>query len=174
MRHLQRGKKEKPRANKYIMLMFLFLILLHWVTNFFYFFLKLGYTFQSVSEYFLGNPEKFLQPKTAMGLLEVTHMHLFAMGIVLVAVTHILALFPVSERFKVWLFVTAFSSAFLDIASGWLITFLSPSFTYLKMASFLTLQLSLAWVILASIFYYMKTPTVSVRKDAPEQPSKAT
>jgi len=161
MRNLQRGRKEKPRANKYIMVLFLFFILLHWVTNFFYFFMKLGFSYGSVSEYFLGNPDKFLPPKTAMGLLEVTHIHLFTMGIVLLAVTHILALFPLREKLKVKLFTLVFISAFFDILSGWLITFAHPCFTYLKMASFVVFQLCLGWILVASLVFYIRTQPLS-------------
>jgi len=163
MRHLQRGKKEKPKANKYIMVMFLSLITLHWVTNFFYFFLKLGFSYQSVSEYFLGNPDKFLQPRTAMGLLEITHIHLFTMGVVLLAVTHILALFPLKEKLKLWLFSMAFMSAFLDILSGWLITFVHPYFSYLKMLSFVVLQISLGWILIAALYFYIRLPLMNAK-----------
>jgi len=167
MRNLQRGRKEKPKANKYIMVSFLFFIFLHWVTNFFYFFMKLGFSYSSVSEYFLGNPDKFLPQKTAMGLLEVTHIHLFTMGIVLLAVTHILALFPLSEGVKVKLFTGVFIAAFFDILSGWLITFVHPYFTYLKMASFVVFQLCLGWILVVSLFSYIRTPSVSLSKSPP-------
>ncbi|MBI5234766.1 MAG: hypothetical protein HY886_00750 [Deltaproteobacteria bacterium] len=42
----------------------------------------------------------------------------------------------------IWLIITMFSSGLLDMASVRLIRFVSPSFAYLKIAAFVTFELS--------------------------------
>jgi hypothetical protein len=105
--------------------------------------MEMGLSYKGVVEHYLGSPEKFTHPKSVRGLMEVSHFHLFAMGIFLVALMHLLLFVPINGALKMILIVGAFSSAFLDEASGWLIVFVSPIFAYLKIASFVVLQLSL-------------------------------
>jgi hypothetical protein len=114
--------------------------------------MEMGLSYKGVVEHYLGSPEKFTHPKSIRGLMEVSHFHLFAMGIFLVALMHLLLFVPISGLFKMILIVAAFSSAFLDEASGWLIVFVSPIFAYLKIASFVTLQLSLIVTIGISVW----------------------
>jgi hypothetical protein len=105
--------------------------------------MEMGLSYKGVVEHYLGSPEKFTHPKSIRGLMEVSHFHLFAMGIFLVALMHLLLFVPISGVLKMILIVAAFTSAFLDEASGWLIVFVNPIFAYLKIASFVVLQLSL-------------------------------
>ena len=51
-----------------------------WLTNALLYFSKMGLTAASVVEYYLGSEERFLSPRSYQGLLEVSHFHLFAMG----------------------------------------------------------------------------------------------
>jgi hypothetical protein len=112
--------------------------------------MEMGLSYQGVVEHYLGSPEKFTRPKSIRGLMEVSHFHLFAMGIFLVSLMHLLLFVPVNGLLKVVLIVAAFTSAFLDEASGWLIVFVSPLFAYMKIASFVILQLSLLTTIALS------------------------
>jgi magnesium-transporting ATPase (P-type) len=112
--------------------------------------MEMGLSYQGVVEHYLGSPEKFTRPKSIRGLMEVSHFHLFAMGIFLVSLMHLLLFVPVNGLLKVVLIVAAFTSAFLDEASGWLIVFVSPLFAYMKIASFVILQLSLITTIALS------------------------
>jgi magnesium-transporting ATPase (P-type) len=84
--------------------------------------------------------------------MEVSHFHLFAMGIFLVSLMHLLLFVPVNGLLKLALIVAAFTSAFLDEASGWLIVFVSPLFAYMKITSFVILQLSLITTIALSVW----------------------
>ena len=83
--------------------------------------------------------------------MEVSHFHLFAMGIFLVSLMHLLLFVPVNGILKMVLIVAAFTSAFLDEASGWLIVFVSPSFAYMKITSFVILQVSLITTIVLAV-----------------------
>jgi hypothetical protein len=127
-------------------LFFLFYCFAFWLTNF-GLYMEMGLSYQGVVEHYLGSPEKFTRPKSIRGLMEVSHFHLFAMGIFLVSLMHLLLFVPVNGLLKLVLIVAAFTSAFLDEASGWLIVFVSPLFAYMKIGSFVTLQLSIILTI---------------------------
>jgi hypothetical protein len=134
-----------------IVLFFLFYCFAFWLTNF-GLYMEMGLSYQGVVEHYLGSPEKFTRPKSIRGLMEVSHFHLFAMGIFLVSLMHLLLFVPINGLLKLTLIVAAFTSAFLDEASGWLIVFVSPVFAYMKIASFVILQLSLITTILLSVW----------------------
>jgi len=134
-----------------IVLFFLFYCFAFWLTNF-GLYMEMGLNYQGVVEHYLGSPEKFTRPKSIRGLMEVSHFHLFAMGIFLVSLMHLLLFVPVNGLLKMVLIVAAFTSAFLDEASGWLIVFVSPSFAYMKIASFVILQVSLITTIILAVW----------------------
>jgi hypothetical protein len=134
-----------------IVLFFLFYCFAFWLTNF-GLYMEMGLSYQGVVEHYLGSPEKFTRPKSIRGLMEVSHFHLFAMGIFLVSLMHLLLFVPVNGLLKLVLIVAAFTSAFLDEASGWLIVFVSPLFAYMKITSFVVLQLSLITTIGLSVW----------------------
>jgi hypothetical protein len=134
-----------------IVLFFLFYCFAFWLTNF-GLYMEMGVSYQGVVEHYLGSPEKFTRPKSIRGLMEVSHFHLFAMGIFLVSLMHLLLFVPVNGLLKLALIVAAFTSAFLDEASGWLIVFVSPLFAYMKITSFVILQLSLITTIALSVW----------------------
>lgn len=151
MRFVVTGEWSKNQLLRVIVLFFLLYCFAFWLTNF-GLYMEMGLSYQGVVEHYLGSPEKFKNPKSIRGLMEVSHFHLFAMGIFLVALMHLLLFVPINGALKMALIVAAFSSAFLDEASGWLIVFVSPVFAYMKIASFVTLQLSLIITIALSVW----------------------
>ena len=116
------------------------------------YFSKMGLTPDSVVSYYLGNEELFRSPRTYQGLLEVTHFHLFAMGMLLLVMTHLVLFIPVSGGLKAWLITVPFASALLDEGASWLVRFASPQFAALKIVGFLLLQASLMALIVISIW----------------------
>ncbi len=123
-----------------------------WLTNALLYFQKMSLNYTSVVEYYLGSEERFLQPHSYQGLLEISHFHLFAMGMLLLVLTHLMLFVPVSNRSKAWLIALPFASAFLDEGAGWLVRFAHPHFAILKIAGFLLLQGSLAALIIVSLW----------------------
>ena len=123
-----------------------------WLTNALLYFQKMGLSPASVVEYYLGNEERFLSPRSYQGLLEVSHFHLFAMGMLLLVLTHLMLFVPVSSRAKALLIVVPFLAAAADEASGWLVRFVHPGFASAKVASFLLLQGSLGVLIVVSLW----------------------
>jgi hypothetical protein len=123
-----------------------------WVTNGALYFNKMGLTPSSVVEYYLGNEETFQQPRTYQGLLEVSHFHLFAMGMLLLVLTHLMLFVPVGNGTKLTLIVLPFVAALVDEGGGWLVRFAHPAFAWLKIAGFLLLQGSLLALMVISLW----------------------
>jgi hypothetical protein len=123
-----------------------------WLTNALLYFSKMSLSAASVVDYYLGSDERYLSPRTYQGLLEVSHFHLFAMGMLLLVLTHLMLFIPARNSVKAWLIVVPFFSAILDEGAGWLVRFGHPSFAYLKIAGFLLLQGSLATLVGVSLW----------------------
>ncbi|MFO1419255.1 MAG: hypothetical protein U1E83_11405 [Methylotetracoccus sp.] len=151
MRFFVTGEQRRQSIINAIILMFLGYIALFWVSNGLMYFHKMGLDPASVVEYYLGSEEKFTQPRSYQSLLEVTHFHLFSMGILVVTLTHLLLFTTLSTSLKLWLTGLSFGSAVTDELAGWLVRFAHPSFAYLKVGAFVLLEVSLAALVLLTI-----------------------
>ena len=109
-------------------------------------------SYVSVTEYYLGSEERFLQPRSYQGMLEVSHFHLFAMGLLLLTLTHLMLFVPIAPNLKAWLIIIPFFSALIDEGGGWLVRFVHPGFAYLKIAGFLALEISLAVLVVICLW----------------------
>ncbi len=147
MRFVVTGEWTRNRLLKIIVLCFLAYTLILWITNAALYFSKLGLSPQSVIDYYRGNEERYLSPRSFLGLLEVLHFHTFSMGILLLTLTHLLLFVPLSMRVKAFGIATAFTAGLTGELSGWGVRFLHPGFAYLKIASFLTLQTTILWLV---------------------------
>ena len=147
MRFIVTGELGRNRLLQIIILLYALYVAGLWVTNTLLYFSKMGLTYASVVAYYLGSEESFLAPRSYQGLLEVSHYHLFAMGMLLLVLTHLILFIPVSGRAKAWLIALPFFSALLDEGAGWLVRFVHPLFAYAKICGFLALQASLAALI---------------------------
>jgi hypothetical protein len=123
-----------------------------WLTNALLYFNKMSLTCTSVVEYYLGSEERFLSPRSYLGMLEVSHFHLFAMGMLLLVLTHLMLFVPVRNGIKAWLIALPFGAALLDEGASWLVRYGHPVFAYAKIAGFLLLQASLATLIGVSLW----------------------
>lgn len=147
MRFFVTGEQKRQTLLNTIVLLFLGYIALLWISNGLMYFHKMGLSADSVIEYYLGSEEKFTQPKSYQSLLEVSHFHLFSMGILAVTLTHLLLFANLPVTLKVWLTGLTFFSAVADEAAGWLVRFVHPVFAYFKIGAFLALESSLAALI---------------------------
>lgn len=147
MRFVVTGEWTRNHLLKSIVWCFLGYVLLLWCSNLAMYFAKMTLGPQSVVEYYLGNEERFLQPRTLQGMFEVLHFHAFAMGILLLTLTHLLLFVPISMRIKAWGICTAFVAGIGDELSGWAVRFLHPGFAPLKVLFFLLLQAVLLWLM---------------------------
>jgi len=140
MRFVVTGEWTRNRLLKVIVWCFLIYTLFLWATSAGLYFSKMSLWPSSVVDYYRGNPEKYLEPRSLVGLLETLHFHSFAMGLLLLTLTHLLLFVPISMRLKAFGIAIAFGSGIVNEAAGWLVRFVHPLFAYLKIVSFLTLE----------------------------------
>jgi hypothetical protein len=152
VRFVVTGEWTRNRLLQAIVVLYALYVAALWVTNALLYFGKMGLTTASVVEYYLGSEERFLSPRSYQGLLEVSHFHLFAMGMLLLVLTHLALFVPVSARAKAGLVVVPFAAALLDEGAGWLVRFVSPGFAVVKIAGFCLLQGSLAVLVAVSLW----------------------
>jgi len=144
VRFVVTGEWSRNRLLQLIVVLYVVYVAGLWCTNALLYFHKMSLTYASVVDYYRGNEELFLQPRSYQGLLEVSHFHLFAMGMLLLVLTHLMLFVPVGNATKAWLIAVPFLSAALDEGASWLVRFAHPGFAYLKIGGFLLLQGSLA------------------------------
>lgn len=87
-------------------------------------------------------------------MLEVSHFHLFSMGMLVLTLTHLMLMTEFSVRLKIWISGLTYLSALADEAGGWLVRFVDPLFAWFKIAAFLLLEFSLAallFVVIAAL-----------------------
>jgi hypothetical protein len=147
VRFVVTGEWTRNRLLKAIVCCFLGYTLLLWASNFGMYFAKMTLAPSSVVDYYLGNEDQFLQPRTLQGMLEVLHFHSFAMGILLLTLTHLMLFVPLSPRTKAWGICTAFLAGIGDELAGWGVRFLHPGFAYAKVGFFVLLQGVLFWLM---------------------------
>ncbi|PYM07021.1 MAG: hypothetical protein DMD82_06840 [Candidatus Rokuibacteriota bacterium] len=149
MRFTITGEWKRNSLLRLIIVSFLLYGAALWVTNALLYFNKMSLSYRSVVEYYLGSEARFLQPRSYQGLLEVTHFHVFAMGIFILTMAHLTLFVPLRPRTKLWLICLSFFAGIADEAAGWLTRFVHPGFAYAKIGAFLLLQGTLAVLLVA-------------------------
>ena len=152
MRFVITGEWNQNRLLQTIVGLYSLYVMGLWVTNALLFFHKMNLSYTSVVEYYLGSEERYLSPRSYQGLLEVSHFHLFAMGMLLLVLTHLVLFIPLKNHWKAWLVAVPFLSGLLDEGAGWLVRFVHPGFAYLKITGFLLLQTSLLTLVVLSLW----------------------
>ena len=155
MRFVVTGEWRQNTPLRLILLCFAIYALLFWVTNGLLFFHSMSLSPSRIAEYYLGHPDEWGGPPTPRSykvLLEISHAHIFAMGILNMTMTHLFLFVPARAWIKSSTIMVSFTSALLDEASGWLIVYVHPAFAYMKSAAFLSFQLAL-FVLIVVVFY---------------------
>ena len=152
MRFVITGEWSRNRLLQLIIVIFVIYVAGLWLTNALLYFQKMSLSYTSVAEYYLGSEELFLQPRSYEGMLDAAHFHLFAMGLLLLTLTHLMLFVPLSSNAKAWFIIIPFTSALVNEAGGWLVRFVHPLFAYLKIAGFVALEVSLAVLIVVALW----------------------
>jgi hypothetical protein len=160
MKYLQDGSHNNQPLMRLSLGLTLVLLLGFWATNFAMFFARMGLDPASVVAYYNGSEADFTPARSAASMLETTHMHLPMMGLVLLLLTHLLIFVPLRGDWKRGLIVGVFAFAILSEGGGWLVRFVSPSLAVVKVAGFVGLQASLAF-LLASLAVSLARPRPS-------------
>lgn len=148
MRFFVTGEQNRQSLLNALILMFLGYIALLWLSNGMLFFHKMGLTAEAVTSYYLGSEKDFTQPKSYQSLLEVSHYHVFAMGMLVLTLTHLMLMTDLSVRLKIILSGLIYLSAIADELGGWFVRYLHPGFAYFKITAFILLEVSLAALII--------------------------
>lgn len=164
MRYFVTGEQQRKSLLNALVLMFLGYIALLWLSNALMYFHHMDLNPSSVIAYYLGSEEKFTQPRSYQGMLEVSHFHLFSMGMLIVTLTHLMLMTDFSVRLKIRLSALTYLSALADEAGGWLVRFVDPIFAYFKVAAFLFLEFSLAALLVVVIVSLVKA-RANMRQD---------
>ncbi|MBL4888786.1 MAG: hypothetical protein JKX97_02050 [Candidatus Lindowbacteria bacterium] len=135
---------------------FLLLTLLGLATSVALYHQQFEFDSQTAGEYYRGNEddldaEVFLVEKSYRQLLEVTHFHLYIMPIVYLALIHLYFLSTRSEKEKIIVTVITFGSVLLEIATPWLIRYVSVSFSPSFWISGIGLSLGTVWITFITI-----------------------
>ena len=152
MKFFVSGDIRKNDLLKLVVLFTTIFFLFLWLTNLLLF-LKVGFSYESVVEYYRGSEESFRPPRSYLGLLEEAHFHFFSMAVLLVTLNHLFLFTNRSSGEKLLVIIASYGSAFLDIAGGWLVRYVSAEFAYVKIGSFVVLQISLLYLIIFVTYY---------------------
>ena len=157
MRYFVTGEQHRKSLLNALVLMFLGYIVLLWVSNGLMYFHRMDLTPESVISYYLGSEEQFTQPKSYSGMLEVSHFHLFSMGMLIVTLTHLMLMTEFSNKLKIGLSGLIYASAIADEAGGWLVRFVHPLFAWFKIGAFLLLEFSLGALLIVVLAALVRT-----------------
>ncbi len=120
------------------------------------FFSKIGFSYEAVQSYYLGNEALYINPKSSYGLLEVAFPHLGAMGLFIMVTGHFLLFSDKRRKRQAKKVATAlFVVAFLEIFSGFLIVEGLAFFIWIKLITFALLQLLglyLLWLLFTALW----------------------
>ncbi len=147
MRFFVSGEHYRKLLLNTCILLFLGYIVLFAVSAALMYFHHMDLTPASVVSYYLGNENEFRPPRSYESLLEVSHFHLFAQGMLVLTLVHLLLLTKLSVWLKVSLGGMSFVSAVANEAAGWLVRFVHPAFAWFKVGTFLVLEFSLIALI---------------------------
>jgi hypothetical protein len=163
VRFIVTGEWSRNRLLQVIVVVYCVYVALLWITNALLYFQKMSLTTASVVHYYLGSESEFLQPRSFQGMLEISHFHLFAMGMLLLVLTHLMLFIPARVVTKALLILVPFAAALLDEGAGWLVRFVSPGLAWIKVAGFLSLQGSLAVLVGVSLWAVFRGDAESYR-----------
>ncbi len=134
---------------RFTILIFIFCVIFQLLTGIWLFLEKYSLNPEHISETIRGNEEKFINPKSVLGILETLVPHIIAVALTTFVILHFFY-FTKITAFKVFLSFSVFLSGILDILSNLLILKISPVFSFVKVFSFLIFEfgLFLAFIII--------------------------
>lgn len=126
---------------------FLFFVVAGWVSILVFYLKETGLSYLSLVEYYRGNEEKFLFPKTFYALWETTHFHLFTIPVLFLILIHLFMLTRASVTWKLGALAGSLLGMALDMGSPWLIVYHHPAWAWVKIAGRVFLNAALVLLI---------------------------
>ena len=124
-----------PRWQKILYTATLGLLALGLLSNLLLGLTRTGLTAGAVADYYLGNPERMMFPKTFQELLDVTHAHAFMMPIVLLVLGHLFYLTAWPAAWKRVTVIVATACLLLELLTPWAVRYAAPAWAYAKLAA---------------------------------------
>ena len=152
MRFTVTGEWDRNRLLQVVVVLYCFFVALLWLTNWMLYFDSMDFTTASVVNHYLGNEAEFRAARSYRGMVEVAHFHLFAMGMLMMVLTHLALFVPVRTEIKIALIVVPFFAAFASEGAGWLVRWGGAGFAWTKIAGIILLQGSLAALVLIALW----------------------
>ena len=87
-----------------------------------------GLSYSGIAQHYLGSDQTFGEPKSFRELAETTHFHFFTMPVVFLILCHVFYLTMAGQGWKLAMTLLAFGGVAIDLASPWLILYVSPHF----------------------------------------------
>ncbi len=150
------GRRTNGASKKLALIIFIFAIFnfAFVVLNFFLFERKIGLKVSDICDYYLGNPEKFIKPKSLIGTLGISYFHFLPMALYLLTILHFV--FLVNDKFNVVLTILLFLTALIDNVSGVFIVIFGDGFAIVKFVSFLLFEFFLLFASVILIYKFLK------------------
>ena len=104
-----------------------------------------------VAIYFRGGERDgaMVFPKPFRELVELTHAHAFVMGVVYLALAHLIIATTAPAAVKKWSVILGFGGLVADVIGVWLIRYVSSLFAYAQVSAWVA-----QWVSFATLVYY--------------------
>lgn len=131
-----------PISLKVALTFFLLMVGVGHITTLANVYLRTGFDPQGTVAYIRGQEEEYLYPKSLLELVEISHFHLYSMAFLFLFLGGMVAFTSIKEWLKVAIVSLAFLSSLSEVASLWLIRYLSPLFAPLFSLSGLLLSLT--------------------------------
>jgi len=141
-------KENKPLY--YMVIFFLFLSLIFWLSSWLYFYSKYGFSYETLYKNFFQDPE-FPERISLAQLSEDLHIHTLLNALYLLTIFALFILTSLPSSVKAFVLLLSFLSCVSYLYSDLLILYLSPAFAYLKLFSFIGFQLINLFVLLYTL-----------------------
>ena len=92
-----------------------------------------GLSYSGIAQHYLGSDQTFGEPKSFRELAETTHFHFFTMPVVFLILCHVFYLTMASQGLKLAMTLSSFGGVVMDLASPWLILYVSRHFALLML-----------------------------------------
>ncbi len=145
------------RAYKLSIIYYLAFSLLLILSAYLLFDYKIGFSYQGVVDYYIGNEDRFLIAKSFSGIIKLILPHIFVFGLFSMVLLHFLVFTKLRyKRSTLILIYLTFLTALGEMLTPFLIINGLEFFAYIKLISFfifLALILYISWLLFHSIFF---------------------
>jgi hypothetical protein len=133
---------------------FLVFVALGFCTNGLFQLTRIGPTLSRIAMHYRGGEleQSMAFPKTFAELLELTHFHTFLMGVVFLILAHLVLATAISRWLKLLLIVLACVGSLGDVASYWLIRYVSSAWAVLQLLSWVGMWVGYGGMIVVTLW----------------------